>query len=116
MVDLIEAFYKLTDDLYNHLQQKPDKEQREDFIEKINYFLVEREKVIDSFKQYKITEITLTEEFKEKDKEIGQLMQAVLSEIQEDIKQIKNLKMIKNQYGINNNRISADGMFFDKRK
>lgn len=116
MTDLVEELYKLTDDLYNHLQKKPDKDQREEFIERINYFLVEREKVIDRFKQYNITEISLTEEFKVKDKEIGQIMQAILIEIQEDIKQITHLKMIKKQYEINNNRINADGMFFDKRK
>lgn len=116
MTDLIKSLYQLTDELLNHLQNKPAKDQREEFIDRINYFLVEREKVLDGLKQYDKSEITLNAEFRDKDKEIGRLLQAILTEIQEDIKQIKNLQLINNQYGVNNKSFSADGMFFDKRK
>lgn len=116
MTDLIEELYKLTDELLNHLQNKPDKEQREEFIDRIEYFLVEREKVLEGLKRYDRNEIMLTAEFRNKDQEIGQLLQAFLIEIQEDIKHINNLLATNNQYGANNKSFNADGMFFDKRK
>lgn len=116
MTDLIESLYQLTDELLNHLRIKPNKDDREESIDRIHDILDERQKILDELKKYNKNEIKLTQEFKEKDKEIGQLMNSILKEIQEDIKQIKNLKVINNQYGMNNKRINADGMFFDKRK
>lgn len=113
MSDLIKSLYQLTDELYNHLQLKPNKDKREQYIDTIQVLLDKRQLIINQLKNVDLKNIKLSKEFHDKDQEIGKLMNLLLLEIQSDIQQINQKKLANQKY---NHYLSGDGMFFDKRK
>ncbi|WP_339060483.1 hypothetical protein [Tepidibacillus marianensis] len=118
-MNLVEQIYQVTMQLYQHLQNEPGREEREEYIAKIQSFLNQREKLIDELKE--------KTEYTEEEKEVGKtivgynqsidlMLERFYRLIEKDVRQTNERKKIHQRYNDPSQGFSVDGMFFDKRK
>ncbi|OEF99495.1 hypothetical protein BHF71_08725 [Vulcanibacillus modesticaldus] len=114
-MSVVKQLYHITKELYQTLQDVPKEEKRDEYINTINHFLDKREKLIQSLpKEFSIEDKRFSEKLIELHPEIDAALKKFLSEIENDLKKVRQRKLIHNKY--NQQTVYGDGIFFDKRK
>jgi flagellar protein FliT len=113
----VKILLEITKNLFDHVSAGLPKEDREPYIERLNELLEQRQAIIDKLPA------TYTEEEQRMGKTIVKmnetfepLLARQLEEIKQNISTMKKKKEKNTQYANPYQSLSADGMFFDKKK
>ncbi|MFD1736753.1 flagellar protein [Bacillus salitolerans] len=114
----IAKLYDATKVLYDHLQQLPDEDSREPYIEQINDMLDKRDVIIKEVKAPSTDEEReLGTEIQKLDHDIRIKLKTLFNQINMDLNKLKKQKnthqKYTNPYAATSN---MDGTFFDKKK
>ncbi|GBF10554.1 hypothetical protein [Tepidibacillus sp. HK-1] len=116
-MSLVKQLYEVANQFYQYLLIQPQKEQRDAYIEQINQFLDRREELISKLpKVLDDEEKILGGKIIQLNHSIDELLKKRYDEIEADLKQIRQQKMVQQKYAQTVVSVSFDGMFFDKRK
>jgi len=116
-VNTVKLLYECSLNLLKLLQEVPSKDHREEYIEKINLLLDQREQYIK----------LLPDEYNKEEKELGKRIIPInaqiqvrldqfYQEIEQDIKLFNKSKVVSKKYQNPYESTTGDGMYFDKRK
>ena len=113
---IVQEILEVTQQLKNQLEKQATEQEQDQYITSINELLNKREGLLKGLpKEYTEQEKALGRTLVQLNRDIDVLLQRFFLEIQKDLRQAKNNKMVFNKYQ-QRNFIAADGMFFDKRK
>lgn len=116
MPSIVQEILEVTQQLKNQLEKNPNDQEQDQYITSINELLNKREDLLKGLpKEYTEQEKALGRTIVQLNRDVDVLLQRFFSEIQKDLRQAKNNKMVFNKYQ-QRSFITADGMFFDKRK
>ncbi|MEH7384258.1 hypothetical protein V7147_02415 [Bacillus sp. JJ1521] len=112
----INQLYILTEKLLLHLEQQPDQEKREEYIEKIMELLEKRDLALTKIVQpSNLEDKRIGEKIVEMDKVIKQKLTVLFTEIKQDILTLNKSKEPQKKYRNPYESYNLDGSFFDKR-
>ncbi|MFC4409554.1 hypothetical protein ACFOZY_03775 [Chungangia koreensis] len=118
-MDAVEKLLISSKKLYDHLLDKPNKDQREEYIKQIDYLLEQRERDIFSIKDSGIMLIEHTDyqTILKYDNDIRERLSTIMLQIKTDMKNVQLTKKSEQSY-LNPYAatLTLDGMYFDKRK
>lgn len=113
---IVQEILEVTQQLKNQLEKQATEQEQDQYIASINSLLDKREDLLKQLpKEYTEQEKALGRTIVQLNHDIDVLLRKFFSEIQKDLRQAKNNKMVFNKYQ-RQHSISVDGMFFDKRK
>jgi flagellar protein FliT len=116
MGDMRTCFH-LTQQLFYHVQAKPAKAERDEWIKKLLDLLNEREHVLKNLKPpFTPEEETLGQTIMKWNDVIQQALKGIQAEIKQSIRMIHNKKQNMRKYINPYASLPMDGVFYDKRK
>lgn len=120
MIEELESFETISNHLFSYLKEKPAKEERLAYIEKLNLLLDERLMVAQKLKNNDVNpfvESVNAEQLKKIDLFVHQSLAELKEEIKEDIIQINAVKKKEIKYLDPYNQINTNkSVYFDDRK
>lgn len=120
MMGPIEQLLSVSARLYKHLEEIPDVEGRDSYIEAINDLLEKRGQIIELLKvseEFSLEKHQLTPHLLELDTGIKERLKNVMAVIKIDIKNLQNSKKTEQQYLNPYSNVQVmDGMYFDNKK
>lgn len=117
-MSIVKELYESTLDLYSFLQKwDGNKDGREQYIEKLEHLLNERQSLLEQMKPpFSDEDKLLGAEIAKYDGKINILLNAKLNEIKMDITSLKQKKQQQTKYENPYMASYEDGMFLDKKK
>ncbi|MBE3568882.1 MAG: hypothetical protein IMW92_01800 [Bacillales bacterium] len=116
MGDMRTCFY-ITQQLFYHVQAKPQAADRDEWIKKLLDLLDEREQVLKSLKPpFTAEEKTLVQTIMKWNDVIQKALKGIQAEIKQSIHGIHNKKQNMRKYMNPYASLPMDGVFYDKRK
>lgn len=113
----MQSCYHLTQQLFHHVQTKPLRTQREEWIQNLLVLLDQREQVLKSLNPpFTAEEETLGKQIMEWNQAIQQALKEIQLEIKRSIQGIHNKKQNIQKYIHPYGSLPIDGVFYDKRK
>ena len=113
---IINEIYKVTLNLYNHLQRPISKNNRSDYINRIEELLEQREELITRFNgEVTDSDKKIGNEIVKYNTFINARIENIYKEIGKDLTHIKQNKKTKKKYENPYNLATADSVFFDKK-
>ncbi|MEQ2527507.1 hypothetical protein WMO40_12395 [Bacillaceae bacterium CLA-AA-H227] len=120
MTEELKSFETISIQLFNFLKEKPEKEERSSYIEKLNLLLDERLILAQRLKNIEINPFVdsdMAEELKHVDQFIHKALGEIKEEIKEDLIQIKSVKKNEIKYIDPYNQMNTNNsVYFDNRK
>ncbi|ADU31840.1 flagellar protein FliT [Evansella cellulosilytica] len=108
--------YEVTKELFDHVNTSPDKEAREDYIEKLNALIEKRASIITSItREATDKEKLLLKQAANLNEQMTQKLQEVLHAIKRDMQSLKKKKDTGQRYENPYNYAPIDGAFIDKK-
>jgi flagellar protein FliT len=117
-MSVVEQLHHITKEFYeNFVCKEVKKDERDGWIEELERFLQEREKLLAKIQPpYTEEEKRLGKEIVRFNQKIEEKLKQMKQEIQFDIRHLKKAKESTNKYLNPYQSLSIDGMFYDKRK
>ena len=119
-MEMVQQLLQVSAKLYQHLTDLPTDEQRDEYIEKIHFFLDERGILIEKMQNagFQVNLENKTHAMLvELDKGIRERLNKVMKSIQADLKDLQNAKKHEQQYMNPYASVQVmDGRYFDNKK
>ncbi|WP_010676893.1 hypothetical protein [Bacillus timonensis] len=113
----IEHLYTLTEELLLHLETQPDKDDRDEYIERIMELVEKRDGVLTKINtQSHSIDKQIGEKIVGMDKVIKQKLTVLFTTIKQDISTLNKTKEPQKKYRNPYESYNIDGRYFDKRK
>lgn len=114
----VKQFYEATKQLLIHVEKPMPKEEREEYIEKLQQLLALRDELIQAFQgpAKSSEELKMAEEIVAWNKQINERLSGNLSIIKVEMNKLKKQKDTGKRYENPYQHDPIDGMFIDKKK
>lgn len=117
IVDDVQKLYDVSVELLTLLEKGAKSEERDEFIHQIELYLENRQKIIKTFQPpYTSEQKTIGLKLIKINKKINQQLTSLKSDIQSDLRKLKNNKVGQEKYHDPYHSDTISGLFYDKRK